>query len=198
MSTTKPASVAGGTDRDALEPPTDNPLPPLMPQSIEELMAQALAMEREAVARYGELADMMETHNNPEVAALFRKMAGYEALHAERILADMGWVEDEPPLTGKPPSWLTAEAPETVPVEEMHYLMHPWHALQLALAAEQRAQEFFTRLAADAATDAIRRAAEEMRDEEAEHVELLQKWLAKVSPPGPDWAVDPDPPRYLD
>ncbi|NLZ41917.1 MAG: rubrerythrin, partial [Comamonadaceae bacterium] len=35
---------------------------------MEQLMAQALAMEREAVARYGELAEMMEVHNNREVA----------------------------------------------------------------------------------------------------------------------------------
>ena len=64
------------------------------PRSLNELMGQALTMEREAVARYTELADMMETHNNLDVAALFRKMAGYEQLHVNQILADMGWAED--------------------------------------------------------------------------------------------------------
>jgi rubrerythrin len=167
------------------------------PQSIDELMRQALAIEREAVARYRELADVMDAHNNAEVAMLFRKMATYEQHHVEHILAEMGWADDvvTPRLGGL---WTTPEAPETVAFEDMHYLMHPWHALKLALAAEQRAQAFFERLARDADTDAIRQAAEQMRDEEAEHVALVQQWLAKVPRPDDDWAVDPDPPRYAD
>ena len=64
--------------------------PQVPPRSLAELMGQALTMEREAVARYNELADMMETHNNPDVGALFRKMASYEQLHVNQILADTG------------------------------------------------------------------------------------------------------------
>ena len=167
------------------------------PQSLDELMAQALAMEREAVARYTELADMMEVHNNTEVAALFRKMAEYEGHHVAQILADMGWAEDTP-APRSAGAWVTSEAPETVPIEEMHYLMHPWHALQLALAAEQRAVAFFDALARTTTVNAIRRAAEQMRAEEQEHVALVREWLDKVPRPGPDWAADPDPARYVD
>jgi rubrerythrin len=160
-------------------------------------MAQALAIEREAVARYTELADMMETHNNLEVAELFRKMATYEGLHVKQILGEMGWAEDPaPPARGG--AWSTPEAPEAVPFDEVHYLMHPWHALNLALQAERRAEAFFAEMALQAGDERIRRAAEEMRTEEAEHVALVQAWLEKVAPPGPDWGVDPDPPRYED
>jgi rubrerythrin len=170
---------------------------PTSPQTIEALMAQALAMEREAVARYTELAEMMETHNNLEVAELFRKMEQIESHHVEHILADMGWTEDRvaPSLPGV---WAAAEGPESVPIDEMHYLLHPWQALQLALAAEQRAVDFFDALARAAPSEAIGRAAEEMRAEELEHVALVQAWLAKVPRPDDDWAVDPDPPRYVD
>ncbi len=58
-----------------------------------EFMAQALAMEIEAAERYAEFADAMETHNNLEVAALFRKMADIEGKHATQIMAEMGWKE---------------------------------------------------------------------------------------------------------
>ena len=167
------------------------------PRSYEDLMDQALQMEREAVARYGELADMMEVHNNVEVAALFRKMAEIEGHHVVQILAEMGWAEDRP-ATRTAGAWLTGESPESVPIEEMHYLMHPWHALQLALAAEQRAVDFFDALARTTEVDSIRRAAEEMRAEEVEHVELVRQWLAKVPKPDDDWAADPDPARYVD
>lgn len=167
------------------------------PLTIEDLMAQALAIEREAAARYGELADMMDTHNNREVAELFRQMAGYEQHHVEHILAEMGWADDViAPRHGG--LWTTPESPESVPIDEMHYLMHPWHALQLALAAELRAQDFFAALAASAGSDGVRRAAEEMRDEEAEHAALVQAWLARTPRPADDWAADPDPPRYTD
>ena len=165
--------------------------------TLEQFMAQALAMEREAADRYTEFADMMETANNPEVAALFRTMAGYEVKHAEQIMAEMGWTEAPPPPPipfGAP----GAESPEAMPLDEAHYLMQPWHALQLALTAEKRAQAFFALLARMATTEPVRRAALELQAEEAGHVALVQQWLEKVPKPDQDWAVDPDPPRYTD
>lgn len=167
------------------------------PRTYEELMGQALEMEREAVARYAELADMMEVHNNAEVAQLFRRMAEVEGHHVAQILAEMGWAEDGM-APRRPGAWTTPEGPETVPLEEMHYLMHPWHALQLALAAEQRAADFYDALARTSDLESIRRAAEEMRAEELEHVELVRAWIAKVPQPEADWAADPDPARYID
>lgn len=167
------------------------------PQTIDELMTQALAMEREAVARYTELAEMMEIHHNVEVAALFRRMADIEGHHVAQILAEMGWAEDMPGPRGDA-AWGGPEAPETVPLDEMHYLMHPWHALRLALAAEQRAVSFFDALARTTTVDAVRRAAEAMCAEEREHVELVQAWLERVPRPAFDWADDPDPPRFVD
>lgn len=167
------------------------------PRSLEEFMAQALAMEREAVARYSEFADAMEMHNNREVAAMFRTMAGYEAKHAAQILAQMGWASDPAPPPGGF-GWPDLEAPETPPIDEVHYLMRPWHALQLALAAERRAEAFFAELARLAPNDAVRQAALELQAEEREHVELVQAWLKKVPEPDSGWDEDPDPPRYQD
>ncbi len=168
------------------------------PLTLPQFMAQAVAMEREAVDRYTEFADMLETANNPEVSALFRTMAGYETKHAEQIMQEMGWTEPPPP----PPHLLHAvpgmEAPEAMPIDEVHYLMRPWHALQLALAAEKRAQAFYAVLARMATTEPVRRAALELQAEEAGHVQLVQQWLEKVPKPDQDWAVDPDPPRYTD
>jgi rubrerythrin len=166
------------------------------PQTLEEFMALALAMEREAAERYTDFADTLEAHNNRDVAALFRTMAKYEARHAEQIMAQMGW-SAAPALPATSP-WPEAEAPETVPIDEVHYLMQPWHALQLALAAERRAERFFAELARRAEDESVRRAAQRLQAEEAEHVALVQAWLAQVPPPSGDWDLDPDPPRYND
>ncbi len=137
----------------------------------------------------------MEMHNNREVAQLFRNMAGYEAKHAETIMAEMNWVE----APGVPPgAWPAMESPEMIPSDAVHYLMHPWHALELALAAEQRAEAFFDHLAQTAPIDAVRSAALRMRDEEREHGALIKAWLDRTPEPGSDWDEDPVPPRYTD
>jgi rubrerythrin len=166
------------------------------PATLEELMALALVMEREAAERYAEFADAMDAHNNRDVAAMFRTMATYEARHAQEILTEMGWTVG-PPL-GVKPRWPGLEAPETVPIDEVHYLMQPWHALQLALVAEERAERFFAALVQAATSESVRSAARRMQEEEAEHVALVKAWLERVPQPDRDWATDPDPPRYTD
>lgn len=167
------------------------------PRTLTEFMAQAWEMEVEAAQRYSDFADAMETHNNPGVAAMFRTMANYESKHADEIMATMGWSES-PPLTPRSGTWPDYEAPETIPGDEVHYLMQPWHALQLALAAEERAERFFAELARVATVAAVRAAALELQAEEKAHVALVRAWMKKVPKPDRDWAVDPDPPSYTD
>lgn len=162
------------------------------PRTLDELMAHALAIEVEAAERYGELADVMETHNNREVAALFRRMQLIEGKHAETIRREMGWTE-APPAAAAP-----APGPETASHDEIHYLMQPWHALEIALAGEERALRFFTELARAASVPSVRAAAVRLAAEEREHVELVRSWMTRVPRPAGDWSVDPDPPRYVD
>jgi rubrerythrin len=164
------------------------------PTNLEALMAQALAMEQEAAQRYADLADAMEMHNNAAVAELFSRMAAIEGRHVAQIMQQMGW--EHPPAASAAPAWEGFEAAETVGVDDVHYLMRPWHALQLALGAEQRAERFFGAIALASSDPSVRNAALELQQEEKEHVELIRAWLAKVPQPEPDWAVDPDPPRY--
>ncbi len=184
------------TTRGAKRPATRKPAVKA-PRTLNEFMALALAMETEAAERYAEFADAMEMHNNLEVAALFRKMADIESRHAAQIMAEMGWKE-APALPPGRPTWEGFEAPETTPVDEVHYLMQPWHALQLALKNEERAERFFGRLARVATVATVKKAARELEAEEREHVELVKAWLKKVPPPDSDWANDPDPPSYTD
>jgi rubrerythrin len=167
------------------------------PRTLGDLMAQALVMEMEAAQRYIDLGDAMDTHNNREVAALFRKMAGIESKHAAQIMAAMGWKEP-PSLALAKPNWESFEAPETTPGDEVHYLMQPYHALRLALVNEQRAERFFSRLARAATVESVRKAARELQAEEREHIALVKAWMKKTPKPDRYWANDPDPARYTD
>ena len=158
-----------------------------------DFMAQAYTMELEATERYAQFAEQLDTHNNREVAEMFRKLSKIEALHAKRILDEMGW----PSLPALPAAfaWEEGEGPESAPLDAIHYLMQPWHALQLALACEQRAQKHFEGIAAGKAPKKVRAAATEMAGEEGEHVRLIEAWIARVPQPSADWDHDPDPPR---
>ena len=158
-----------------------------------DFMAEAYSMELEATERYAQLAEQLETHNNREVADMFRKLSKIEALHARRIVEEMGW--PSLPAMPVPCAWDEGEGPESAPLEALHYLMQPWHALQLALACEQRAQKHFEGIAAGKAPKKVRAAAAEMAEEEREHVRLIEAWIARVPQPSADWDHDPDPPR---
>jgi rubrerythrin len=123
-------------------------------------------------------------------------MATVEGKHASQIMAEMGW--HEAPVSAWGLAWQGSEAAETIHHDELHYLMQPWHALKLALAAEQRAESFFAHLAASAVAEPVRAAARELLEEEREHVALIQAWLSKVPEPDHNWEDDPDPPRIDD
>jgi rubrerythrin len=159
------------------------------PNTLQQLMSDALALERRAVERYTEFADVLEAHNNNEVAALFRTLAQHEAKHVEQILQKMGW-------RNAPPAATVDDAPEAPPLESAHYLMQPYHALEIALDAEQRAHDFFDAMVKQCEAADVRAAAIEMREEERQHVALLQTWLATMPKPPENWWDDPDPPRY--
>jgi rubrerythrin len=164
--------------------------------SSSEFMVHAYAMETEAAERYAEFADSMEMHNNREVAELFRKLARIEQRHADQILEQMGWKQSPVATAGY--RWEGTEGPETADPTELHYLMQPYHALQIALHNEKRARDFFKHLAKVTRDAGVRAGALEMEEEEAEHVRLIEEWLKRTPKPNANWQADQDPPVLSD
>jgi rubrerythrin len=81
----------------------------------------------------------------------------------------------------------------------VHYLMQPFHALEIALGCELQAQKYFEDIAAAKDTpSSVRKAALEMADEEREHVRLIRDWMKRVPQPRAGWDEDPDPPRVTE
>ncbi len=162
--------------------------------TIAEFYAHVYALELEAGERYAELADQMEIHNNREVAALFRRLSEIEIRHASQVLARAGGKLERLPFDAY--RWGAPEPPETTPFGEAHYLMTPYHALELALRNEERAEAFFRNAGAGLKDARLRKLAAEIADEEGDHVRLIRQWLAKYKKPAADWADDPDPSVY--
>ncbi len=166
-------------------------------ESMDDMIANAYALEAEAAERYAEFADLMDAHNNREVAELFRKMARIENLHAQQIRERMGWTAAAP-APRVPWRWEGMEGPETGDHSDLHYLMTPHHALQVARMNEERARRFYAELVRRAPEGDLRDAAVEMEEEEAEHVRLIDAWIARTPAPEEGWDVDLDPPNYTD
>lgn len=173
---------------------------PKMQISIEteaELLAHAHAIEQDALERYRMLADQMDAHNNPVLAELFRELASHEEKHAAEILSRAGDIT-LPDLKPGEFKWPDVESPESAELDLAHYKMTPWHALQMALQAEQRAFAFFDHVVRTADDTNLQAWAEEFRDEEAEHVELVEQLLEKYPEPKPGWDEDDDLPALQD
>lgn len=163
-----------------------------------DLYAVAYQIETDAVDRYTALAGQMETHNNPQLAALFRDLARAEGLHAREIenRAANAAIAEEARRLGL---WMQGESPESAEANAAHYLMTPRDALQLALAGEQRAVAFFTQVRDTAGDPQLKALAAELLEEEVEHVDLCLSLLQRYPlRDGTVPAEDPDPPRAQD
>jgi rubrerythrin len=161
--------------------------------SVTELLALAYQIEADAVERYKLLADQMETHNNPELVKVFSDLARAEGIHAKEIQQRAGDI-DATAITRQLGAWKSGESPEEADLSAAHYLMTPWHALQMALAGEKRALAFFSDIV-ETATDAkIKQMAAEFVEEEVEHVNLVHRLLRNHPAPPDSWSEDPDPP----
>ena len=162
--------------------------------SLIDLYAIAHQIEVDAVERYTMLADQMEMHNNPALADVFRDLARAEAIHRDQIRRMAGDF-DITAHAEKVARWRVGESPESADLGAAQYLMTPHDALQMALAAEQQALEFFRKLLADAVDSDVRRLAAELVEEETAHVALCHRQLQRHPPPvGGGPAADPDPP----
>lgn len=146
--------------------------------SAAELYVHAIAIEREAAERYAEFAQRMSRQGNEEVAALFRRLAGFEAEHLAALRQRTA--EVELPALSSDYSWLDATAPETMPLDVLFRRMTPRQALAIALQAEKRARAFFEHVVRSAADPALRALAQEMAAEEAGHIALIDVALARA------------------
>ena len=114
--------------------------------SVAEFLAHALEMEVESAERYRELADNMEVHNNPEVAALFRRLAVESDAHVEQVTLRCATIE-LPNIAPWAFKWSSPDGPESPAMGDVHYLMSRRHALELALHNEIRGLDFYIQVA---------------------------------------------------
>lgn len=146
-------------------------------QTVEEFLAYSVHLEREAAARFGELADAMESGGNREVARLFRRLAHYSKLHLEMATARSGFRE-MPEMKPEDFVWPDLESPEAAAVWGADPMLGREEALQIALAAETAGHTYYKAVLDTTDDPEIKALAAEFVAEEQEHVTELKKWLA--------------------
>jgi len=150
--------------------------------SLAELLAVAYQVEVDAVERYRMLAEQMDTHNNAELAAVFRDLARAEGIHAAEIQRWAGDV-DVAALGGQFGQWTTGDSPEAADLSSAHYMMTHSDALRMALAGEERALAFFEEVVRTVDDPKAKELAKRLVEEEKEHVELCHQLIRRHDKP---------------
>lgn len=144
-------------------------------------LAHALALETQAGDRYAELARHMEAGGDHEVAALFGRMSEFSRLHAKEIDRIAAAHAPLPHLQPWQFEWTTPEPPEVGDGALVRSGMGVAQALGFAIANERRGWEYYNHAAVTSPDPATRQLARTFAGEEAEHVLILERWLANLN-----------------
>lgn len=162
----------------------------LLPQTLIELYAHSLAIEREAFKRFIELERCMRDAGLDHIADELEKIGREEQEQYEALA--LGTAERElPQLAEWEYAWhfLGAKADKVRPPKSAR------EALNLAIATERRAQNFYIDVAEHATDDAVCAFAAEMAVDEQRHVQRLEQLLAREPEPAKTADEDLEPIR---
>ncbi len=145
--------------------------------SLMDALDLASLIEVEARNRYLEFAESLGTRGDGDAGSVFRSMAVNETKHcdeiAERRLALFGDQKARVTLD----DIFDVEAPS---MGDVRWNMSVLKAYQLALYAEQRAFAFYDEALESVTQPDVKALFEELREEEAEHVDMIVKIIARL------------------
>ncbi|MGD8439250.1 MAG: ferritin family protein [Holophagae bacterium] len=145
--------------------------------SIRDTLDLAIAIEEEAKERYDEFSAQLEAHHTPEVAKFFRFMSANEVKHAELLAAERSRLFGSEASTADTSVVIEVEAPS---YEGARAFMSIQEALDVALAAEVKAYEFYRDALEQVEDESMKELFIKLRDEEVRHQEMIKEIMAKV------------------
>lgn len=150
----------------------------------------AILIEAEAYDRYELFAKQLGHRAPGDAASVFRSMAENEAKHGKELLERRKKLFGKTPMRVSRDDLFDVEAPD---VGAAHATISTRGAFEVALAAEQKALDFYVQALPQVNNAEIRELFTELRDEEVEHVRMVRKSIEAL-PPGSDqeWEDDPD------
>jgi rubrerythrin len=143
-------------------------------ESLEVLIGLANAIEIEAVARYRQLAALMEERDDAASAAVFRALAAVEQRHVDMVAALARTLRLEVPAPLRFAGYLPPEISESWNDVQHSQLLTPYRALAVAVANQERTFALYSYIAANAENVAVAQQAEALAREELAHVAELR------------------------
>ncbi len=165
-----------------LHPAMEAPMPVALDFSKLTLMDAldlAILIEVEALERYRSFATNLGHSHAGDAASVFRMMAQSEAKHAEELNQQREALFGDAPARVSRTQVFDVEAPD---VGSIRWNMSTLHAYQIALAAEQKAHDFYDLALPHVTNPLVKKLFEELREEEVEHIELVRKHIAELPP----------------
>ena len=147
-------------------------------KSVEEFFGYAVKVEQDAAIHYDQLGAAMEKVGNAEVAKLFRELADYSRLHLEEAKRRAGAIDYDLHVPANY-VWPDHATPERTDLLAGDPALSRLGALKAALLGERRGLEFYHSVAGFSKDPEIVKQAKEFVKEEAEHVEILERWIAR-------------------
>ena len=147
--------------------------PPAALKSVDEMLAIAHAMEREAAARYAMLADCMRRVDQREIAELLAGLAAEEQSHVDSVerLAERTLHQAPDPSVVHGALLATFAREDEANAAA---LLSPYRTLSIAVRPEERAFSFWSYVAAQSDKSVLREMAETFARQELIHAAKLR------------------------
>jgi rubrerythrin len=149
----------------------------------------ACLIEVDAARRYEQFAESMGHRYTGDAASVFRSMAENERKHGEELAQRRHALFGDAPVKVKRDDLFDVEAPD---VGAPRWNMSPRAAFEVALAAEQKAHAFYDTALPGVEQPDVRALFKELREEEVEHIRMVEEILAKLPPEAANEITDED------
>jgi rubrerythrin len=152
-----------------------------MIENVTQFLQHAIQLETEAAESYERLAQMMRERDRPELAALFDRFGEFSRLHLGEATARLEQVLAGLPRPAMPGGfqWPDGVSPENPLAALDRRDLDVGKALNLALALERQACDFYSVVAGQTHSEQVQELAQAFAEEEAEHVSHLERWIER-------------------
>jgi len=142
----------------------------------------AILIEVEAWERYKEFSKQIGYRRPGDAGSIFHNMAINEEKHGQQLNERRQELFGNKPLRVNADDIFDVEAPDA---GAPRWNMSPLKAFQVALSSEEKAYWFYDEALKHVTNPEIRELFTELRDEEAEHVQMVKEAIEAL-PPGSD------------
>jgi rubrerythrin len=157
--------------------------------SLMDALDLAALIEIEAYKRYTQFAERLGSRDYGDAGSVFESMAVNESKHGEQLAERRVALFGDTPPTVRLDDIFDVEAPDFgAPTMNMS----PLEAYRVALSSEQKAFAFYDQALRYVSHPEVKALFEELRDEEAEHVRMVEEIMAKLPPSAANDLEDED------